>query len=108
MNKFAPFALLATFAALAVIPTTVFANEANQQVRAVADGTAATAAVVATTGKMLYGPDGKRIAAIYRATANGDAQLIIESRLIVVPAATLSLVNGKLATSLTKAEIARR
>jgi hypothetical protein len=86
MTKFVPFALLATVATLAVIPTTVFAAEANQQVRAVADGTAATAAVVATAGKMLYGPDGRRLAAIYRATPNGDAQLIINSRLVTIPA----------------------
>ena len=108
MTKFVPLALLATVATLAVVPTTVFAAETNQQVRAVADSTAATAAVVATTGKMLYGPDGGRIGAIYRATANGDAQLIVNSRLVTVPAATLSLANGKLATSLTKSEITRR
>jgi hypothetical protein len=108
MTKFVPLALLATVATLAVIPTTVFAAEANQQVRAVADGTAATAAVRATTGKMLYGPDGLRIASIYRATANGDAQLIINSRLTTIPASTLSIADGKLVTSLTKSEITRR
>ena len=108
MTKFVPIALLATVATLAVIPNAVFAAEANQQVRAVADGAAAGASVAATAGKMLYGPDGQRIGAVYRAAANGDAQLIVNSRLVTVPAATLSLANGKLATSLTKAEITRR
>lgn len=108
MTKFVPLALLATVATLAVIPTAVFAAETNQQVRAAADGAAVNSAVAATAGKMLYGSDGNRIASVYRASANGDAQLIINSRLVIVPAATLSLVNGKLATSLTKSEITRR
>ena len=108
MTKFVPLALLATVATLAVIPTTVFAAEAIQQVRAAADSTAASAAIAVPTGKMLYGPDGKRIGSVYRAAANGDAQLIINSRLVTVPAATLSSADGKLATSLTKTEITRR
>jgi hypothetical protein len=106
MTKFVPIALLATVATLAVFPSAVFAAEANQQVRAIADSQGA--AVTAIVGKMLYGPDGQRIAAIYRASANGDAQLILNSRLVTIPAATLSLANGKLATSLTKSEIAHR
>ena len=56
MTKFVPFALLATVATLAVIPTTVFAAEANQQVRAVADGTAATAAVVRLLARCSMAP----------------------------------------------------
>lgn len=107
MTKFLPITLLATIATLVVVPSQVFAAEANQQVRAVADGQSA-AAVAATAGKMLYGPDGQRIGAIYRANSNGDALLILNSRLVTIPAATLSLANGKLATSLTKSEIVRR
>ena len=108
MTKFVPIALLATVATLTVIPVSVFAAETSQQVSAVAGGTGATAAVSATTGKMLYGPDGRRIASVYRAAANGDAQLIINSRLTTIPAATLSIADGKLVTSLTKSEINRR
>jgi hypothetical protein len=106
MNKFATLALLATVATIAVIPSAVFANEANQQVQAGAVST--VAAATATTGKMLYGPDGRRIASIYRVAANGDAQLILDGKLVSVPAATLVATNSKLATSLTKKEIARR
>ncbi len=108
MNKFVPIALLATVATLAVVPNAVFAAETNQQVRATADGTAAAASVAATNGKMLYGPDGNRIASVYRATSSGDAQLIINGRLVTVPASTLSILDGKLATSLTKSEINHR
>lgn len=107
MTKFVPLALLATAITLTVIPSQLFAAETNQQVRAAADGTTA-AAVGATAGKMLYGTDGKRIGSVYRVAANGDAQLILNSRLVTVPAATLSLADGKLATSLTKSEITRR
>ncbi len=106
MNKFVPFALLATVATIAVIPSAVFAAEATQQVTAVADATAAAPTVAA--GKMLYGPDAKRIASIYRVNANGDAQVILEGRLLTVPAATLSNATGKVATNLTKAQILHR
>ena len=91
MNKLATIALLATVTTIGVAPKMLFAAEANQQIQAGAEATANGAAVAATTGKMLYGPDGGRIGAIYRATANGDAQLIVNSRLVTVPAATLSL-----------------
>ena len=107
MTKYIPFALLATVATLAVIPQALFAAEANQQVREPAGAVAAPAAAV-VVGTMLYGPDGHRIASIYRVAANGDAQIILDGRLLTVPAATLSTASGKVATSLTKTEINRR
>jgi hypothetical protein len=106
MNKFIPLALLATVATLAVVPAAVFAAEATQQVKAVADAVAASATV--TAGKMLYGPDAKRIASIYRVNANGDAQVILEGRLLTVPAATLTSATGKVATNLTKSQLLHR
>jgi hypothetical protein len=106
MNKFVPIALLATVATLAVIPTAVFAAEATQSVKAAADATSAP--VTVTAGKMLYGPDANRIASIYRVTPNGDAQVILNGRLLTVPAATLSSATGKVATNLTKAQILHR
>jgi hypothetical protein len=108
MTKLVPFALLATVATLAVIPASVFAAETNQQVRETASAIAAPASVAVTAGKMLYGPDGNRIASVYRVTSAGDVQIIIASRLVTVPASTLSEVNGKVATSLTKSEINHR
>jgi len=108
MRKFAPLALAATVATLALVPTAVFAAEGNQDVRAAADAATAPAAVAVSVGKMLYGPDGNRIASVYRVTAAGDAQIILDGRLLTVPASTLSSVDGKVATSLTKREIVRR
>jgi hypothetical protein len=100
-----------TTAALAVAAftaSTAYAAEATQPVQAANEVVAANAAVAVTAGKMLYSPAGTRIASIYRVTSNGDAQLILNGRLVTVPASSLSEVNGKVATSLTKAEIAKR
>jgi hypothetical protein len=107
MSKFVPLALLATVATLAVVPQVVFAAETNQQVRTGAEAVSA-APSAAVAGKMLYGPDGHRIASVYRVRPNGDAELILDGRLVTVPANTLSIANGKLATSLTKHEINHR
>lgn len=107
MSKFVPVALLATVATLAVVPSVVFAAETNQQVRAGAEAVSAAPAA-ATAGKMLYGPDGHRIASVYRVRPNGDAELILDGKLVTVPANTLALTDGKLATGLTKREINRR
>ena len=108
MTKYVPFALLATVATLAVIPQALFAAEASQQVREPAGSVAAPAAVAVTAGKMLFGSNGQRIASIYRVAANGDAQIILDGRLLTIPAVTLSTASGKVATSLTKTEINHR
>lgn len=100
MNKFAPIALAATAAAFSVFPATAFAAE-TQSVHAVAE----SAGVEVNAGKMLYGPDGNRIAKVYRVSREGDPQLIIDGKMLTVPASTLSQVDGKVATSLTKREI---
>lgn len=105
MIKLTSAALLAVAALTA---TSAFAAETTQPVQAVGETVAANAAVSVTAGKMLYSPTGSRIASVYRVTSNGDAQLILDGRLVTVPASTLSEVNGKIATSLTKSEITRR
>ena len=105
MNKFVPVALLATLATFAVAPV-AFAAESSQTVRAETD--AAAAPVSLTAGKMLYGANGQRIAAVYRVTEAGNAQVILNGKLYTVPASTLSEVNGKVTTSLTKNDITHR
>jgi len=101
MNKFAPLALIATVATLA-IPSFAFAEEASQTVRA---ATADAASVEVNAGKMLYGANGNRVASIYRVDANGNPQLILDGKLVTVPASSLSVVGGKVTTSLTKREL---
>jgi hypothetical protein len=73
---------------------------------AYAQGTSeATSNVVAEKGKMLVAANGARLGAIYRVGADGAAQIIIDGKMVAVPANTLSNVNGKLTTSLSKSEV---
>lgn len=67
--------------------------------------TAEDGAVVATAGKMLLAADGARLGAVYRVMDDGAAQLIVDGKMVVIPAATLSVVEGKLMTSLSKSDV---
>jgi hypothetical protein len=104
MTKFAPLAALAALAVLAA-PAAIFAAESSQSVRAATD--AASGAVAVNAGKMLYASNGSRIASIYRVTTEGNPQVILNGKLVTVPASTLSDVNGKVTTSLSKTELSR-
>lgn len=66
---------------------------------------AAATATVAAKGKILIDANGGRLGSVYRVTADGSAQIIIDGKLVAVPASTLSIANGKLTTSLTKSEV---
>jgi hypothetical protein len=88
MKKFIPLALLATITTFAVVPAAVHAQ-----------------GVAAKTGKMLYAANGQRIASVYHVTADGSAEIIVDGKLYVVSATTLSDVGGKLTSSLSKRDI---
>ena len=60
---------------------------------------------VAEKGKMLVTANGSRLAPVYRVGADGSAQIILDGKMVTVPATTLSSVDGKLTTSLTKSEV---
>ena len=108
MSKFAPIApiaLLATLVTFSLAPVAVYAAETSQSVAATADVAAAAPSV--TAGRMIYGANGQRIAAAYRVTANGTVQVILDGKLVSIPASSLSETDGKLVSSLTKAELAR-
>jgi hypothetical protein len=49
--------------------------------------------------------NGSRLGAVYRVGADGSAQIIIDGKLVTIPASTLSNVDGKLTTSLSKSEV---
>ena len=69
----------------------------------------ADSSVKVSVSQPLFDANGKRVGNVYRVTADGSAQLIIdEGRLVTVPAATLSEVDGKLTTRLSKKEITAR
>ena len=70
---------------------------------------AASSGVTVTVSQSLFDSAGKRVGNVYRVAADGSAQLIIdEGRLVTVPVSTLSEVDGKLKTSLTKRQITSR
>jgi hypothetical protein len=64
-------------------------------------------APVAERGKMLYSSTGTRLGAVYRVGADGSAQLILDGKMVTVPANTLSVVDGKLTTSLSKKDASK-
>jgi hypothetical protein len=73
--------------------------------------TAATATATAATpvvGKMLYSADGKKLAAVYRLDASGAPQVLLEGKLVTIPASSLTEVDGRITTSLTKKDIFTR
>ena len=45
------------------------------------------------------------LGAVYRVGQDGSVQMIIDGHMVTVPAATLSSVDGRLTTRLTKSEI---
>ena len=56
-------------------------------------------------GSMLVAANGARLAPVYRVGTDGSAQIIIEGKMVTIPAATLSMAGGRLTTSLTKNEV---
>jgi len=67
----------------------------------------AVPAASVTPGKMLYAAGGKRLAAVYRVAADGSPQIILDGKLVTVPASTLAMDGDKATTSLTKAQLSR-
>lgn len=61
--------------------------------------------VALSAGKQLYDSTGRKVGAIYRVTADGNPQVIINGKLVTIPASTLSDVNGRVTTSLNKADL---
>ena len=93
--------LLIAASVLAFTAAPVLANEVAQVSQA-----SATAGVQLKKGQMVYGGNGRRIGKIFRVSPAGDAQIIIGTRLVTVPASTISEAEGKLSTSLTSKDLA--
>lgn len=67
-----------------------------------------TASAVVAKGKMVVAADGARLGTVYRVGSDGAVQMILGGKMVTVPASTLSLVDGRLMTSLSKNEILAR
>ena len=59
----------------------------------------------AIKGKMLIAANGARLGQVFRVGADGSVQMIIDGKLVSIPASTLSSVDGKLTTRLSKTEV---
>jgi len=60
---------------------------------------------VAAKGKVLVAADGARLGTVYRVGPDGAVQMILDGKMITVPASTLSSVDGRLVTSLSKHQV---
>jgi hypothetical protein len=56
-------------------------------------------------GSMLVAANGARLAPVYRVGPDGSAQIILEGKMLTIPASKLSMAGGRLTTSLTKSEV---
>ena len=90
---------------LAMVMCAFILPAAAQAAPDAAAASAAPTAAVAEKGKMLVAANGARLGAVYRVGPDGSAQIIIDGKLVTVPANTISIADGKLTTSLTKSEV---
>jgi hypothetical protein len=102
MKAIASIALFATAAAFGTAPA--LADEVSTS-RAASQ--TASAPVEVKANMALYGAEGNRIARVYSVSREGNPQVILNSALHTIPASTLSVVDGRLTTSLSKREIVR-
>ena len=63
------------------------------------------AAVNAGPRELIVSSDGRRIGRVMRLTADGSPRVIFASRIVTIPASTLTRADGRLVTSLTRAEV---
>lgn len=66
----------------------------------------AQSAPTAKSGQAIFFSTGRRLGSVSRVMPNGDLRVIAEMKMVSVPAATLSMSDKRLVTSLTRAEIA--
>lgn len=59
-------------------------------------------------GRALISADGKRVGSIYRLAADGSPQIIVEGRMITIPANTVSVDGDRVVTTLTRHEALAR
>lgn len=66
------------------------------------------AGVAVSEGKMIYGPDAKRVGPVYKVKANGAAvELILDGKVVTIATVDLTEKDGKVVSSKTKAELTK-
>jgi hypothetical protein len=94
------FALILALAALAPAAPALAAD--------VAVPVKAAPSTAPVVGKMLYSAGGKKLAAVYKLDAGNAPQILLDGKLVTVPSETLSEVDGRVETSLTKKDLMTR
>ena len=105
MRKIAYLVLVAA-AGLAPIAAVAAQTDSTSTDAATAPA-AATSAVQINAGTMLYTSNGYRLAPVYRVSSEGNPQIILNGKLITVPASSLSESSGKVSTSLSKKDLGK-
>jgi hypothetical protein len=59
-------------------------------------------------GQTLRDPTGTKIGKIDRVFTDGSVRVILDAKLVVIPASTISIVNGKPVTTLSRREASSR
>jgi len=72
---------------------------------AVSFTSAAYADNIATKGQMLYDSNSARVATVHKVNDDGSVSIILDGKVISVPANTLSVVDGHLTTNMTKNQV---
>lgn len=60
---------------------------------------------VVKAGKMVVDAKGARLAPVLRVSGDGSPQIIFQGKVVTIPVSTISVVEGKLTTSLSKADV---
>jgi hypothetical protein len=98
MNRLNGFCAAAIFAlAVSSVPAFAQSNAGSEE--------ASSGQVEIKPGRMLYVTKSVGFAPIYSVTEDGSAQVLFEGRRITIPASTITEVDGRLVTSLTKRDI---
>jgi hypothetical protein len=96
--------VVVSLCALATLSGTAFADGAfNVQQPEAAPAPASVVAVA--KGSMVVSANGSRLATVYRVSPDGSAQIILDGKMVTIPASTLSVAGGRVTTSLTKSEV---
>ncbi len=56
-------------------------------------------------GKMIYTADKHQLGSVYNVKKDGSAEVIVDTRIVTVPAASVETKDGKLWTSLTRKQV---
>jgi hypothetical protein len=73
---------------------------------AVAQSAAEPVAAV-SKGQMVEGANGARLGVVYRVASDGSPEIMFDGKLVTIPHSTLSSSNGKLVTTLSKADVSK-